>query len=114
MGDSFNAVPGAIAQLGMQFGEQGQELGQTAAGFGGNVFEVADAFGLLGACDGAMKQYISMAQSTMQGLQQLAELWEETGNQLIAQAEQYELSDEENARQFGVILQAGVATGGGR
>lgn len=114
MGDSFEAQPAAIAGLGIQFGRQGQELSQAASGFGGNVLQIADAFGLLGACDGAMKQYVTMAQSTVQGLEQLANLWEETANQLIAQAEQYELVEAENARRMKGIMEPGAVAGGGR
>ncbi|HTJ68564.1 MAG TPA: hypothetical protein VL551_13600 [Actinospica sp.] len=107
MGNSFEAVPNAIAQLGVQFADHGQQLGQSASSFGGNALEIADAFGLLGACDGAMKQYISMAQSTVQGLEQLAELWGETANALISQAEQYELTEEQNTHQLGSVLSGG-------
>jgi hypothetical protein len=104
-------VPSGIAQLGVQFGDEGQQLGQAASSFGGNAVQIADAFGLLGACDGAMKQYVSMAQSTVRGLEQLAALWQETGNQLIAQAEQYELTEAKNAHQLNGILQSGTAAG---
>ncbi len=100
MGDSFTAVPSAIAQLGEQFIEEGARLGQCASGFGGNALEVSDAFGLLGACDGAMQKYIAMAQSTVQGLEQLGQLWEQTGVQLIAQSEQYQACDEQQGQQF--------------
>jgi hypothetical protein len=113
MGDLFEAQPAAIAQLGVQFADQAQQLGQSASGFGGNVLQIADAFGLLGSCDGAMKQYISMAQSTVQGLEQLAALWEETANQLITQAEQYELTESENTRRLKGIMQPGAVAGGG-
>ena len=113
MGDSFSAVPSAIAQLGEQFAEQAQQLGQAAQSFGGSVLEVADAFGLLGACDGAMKQYVKMAQSTAQGLEQVAALWDETGNQLVAQAEVYQIVDETNAEGLRKCMQPLDAVGGG-
>lgn len=100
MGDSFTAVPSAIAELGSQFIDEGAQLGQTASGFGGNAFQVADAFGLLGACDGAMEKYISMAQATMQGLEQLAQLWEQSGEQLIGQAQAYQACEEAQQQQF--------------
>ncbi|HET9173058.1 MAG TPA: hypothetical protein VFN97_26760 [Actinospica sp.] len=114
MGDSFKAVPSAIAQTGLQFAEHGQQLGQSASAFGGSAFQIADAFGLLGACDGAMNQYVKMAQSTVQGLEQLAALWDETGNELIAQARQYEITEAQNTGQLNGILNAGAASGGGR
>lgn len=112
MGDSFTAVPSAIAQLGAQFVEEGAELGQTSSEFGGNVFQVADAFGLLGACDGAMEKYISMAQSTVQGLEQLAQLWEQSGEQLVAQAEVYQTCEEEQQQHFESVQQT-LAPGAG-
>jgi hypothetical protein len=112
MGNSFEAVPSAIAQLGVKFADQAGQLNQSASSFGGNALQIADAFGLLGACDGAMKQYISMAQSTMQGLEQLAALWDETANQLVAQAEQYELTDEQNAKQLHGVMPGGGPGGG--
>lgn len=114
MGESFTAVPSAIAQLGAQFIDEGSQLGQTASGFSGNAFQVADAFGLLGACDGAMEKYISMAQSTVQGLDQLAQLWEQTGRQLTAQAQQYQTCDEEQQQQIqGVGNGPASGSGGG-
>lgn len=105
MGESFTAVPSAIGRLGARFIDQGVRLGQAASGFGGNALQVADAFGLLGACDGAMDKYISMAQSTVQGLEQLAELWEQSGEQLIAEAEAYQACEEEQQQRFEEIQQ---------
>jgi len=113
MGDSFTAVPSAITGLGEQFIEQGARLGQAASGFGGGALQVADAFGLLGACDGAMEKYISMAQSTVQGLEQLGQLWERSGIQLIAQAEQYQACDDEQRQRFQEIQQALGSEAGG-
>jgi hypothetical protein len=114
MGDSFTAVPSAIAQLGAQFIDEGAQLGQSASGFGGGALQVADAFGLLGACDGAMEKYISMAQSTIQGLEQLAQLWEQSGQQLIAQAEAYQACEEEQEQRFQAIQpQLAPGTGSG-
>lgn len=113
MGDSFKAVPSAIAQLGVQFADEAGTLGQSASDFGGGAFQIADAFGLLGACDGAMEKYIGMARNTVQGLEQLAELWASTGNELVAQAEQYELTEAENTHQLNGMLQSGTASGGG-
>lgn len=97
MGDSFSADPAAIAGLGGQFAGQAQQLAQAAQSFGGSALQIADAFGLLGACDGAMEQYLKMAHSTMQGLEQLATLWSQTGDELNAQAEVYQIVDEMNA-----------------
>lgn len=115
MGDSFTAVPSAIAQLGVQFADEGAQLGQTASGFGGDAFQVADAFGLLGACDGAMEKYISMAQSTVQGLEQLAQLWEQSGQTLVAQAEVYQACEEEQEQRFqGISQQLSPGAEGGR
>ena len=113
MGDSFSANPPAIAQLGEQFVEQAQQLGQAAESFGGCALQIADAFGLLGACDGAMEQYVKMARSTVQGLEQLASLWSQTGDQLNAQAEVYELVDEANAGGLRKCMQPLDASGGG-
>jgi hypothetical protein len=110
MGDSFKAVPSAIAQMGSQFIQEGQRLSQSASSFGGGAFEIANAFGLLGACDGAMEKYISMAHSTVQGLEQLAELWVSSGEQLIEQAEVYQAVEERERRRFQGIM---PATGGG-
>lgn len=114
MGDSFTAVPSAIAQLGQQFTDAGSQVAQAASDFGGGAFEVADAFGLLGACDGAMEKYVSMTRSTMQGLKQLAELWNQTGVQLGHQAEAYEACEEEQHQRFQDVerpLDAGAEAG---
>jgi hypothetical protein len=114
MGNSFKAVPSAIARMGVQFGDQAQQLGQSASAFGGSAFQIADAFGLLGACDGAMNQYVKMAQSTVQGLEQLAALWDETASELITQAEQYEITEAENTGRLNGVLGSASASGGGR
>jgi hypothetical protein len=114
MGDSFTAVPSAIAELGAIFIGEGAELGQTASGFGGDVFQVSNAFGLLGACDGAMQKYISMAQSTVQGLEQLAQLWEQTGEQLVAEAKVYQACEQQQQQRFqGIQQNLAPAAGGG-
>jgi len=113
MGDSFSANPAAIARLGEQFAEQAQQLGRSAESFGGSALQIADAFGLLGACDGAMEQYVKMAHSTVQGLEQLASLWYQTGGQLMTQADVYELTDEEQARDLGGIMRPLNVPGGG-
>jgi hypothetical protein len=114
MGDSFTAVPSAIAELGAKFITEGAQLGQTASGFGGDALQVSNAFGLLGACDGAMEKYISMAQSTVQGLEQLAQLWEQTGEQLVAEAEVYQACEQQQQQRFHGIQQTlAPAAGGG-
>ena len=114
MGDSFTAVPSAIAQMGGRFLDEGAQLAQSASGFSGDVFQVADAFGLLGACDGAMQKYIAMARSTTQGLEQLAQLWESTGEQLTAQAEVYQAVEEQNEQQLRGVMKPLDRSGGGR
>jgi hypothetical protein len=103
MGDSFTAVPQAIAGLGAEFEPQGQQLGASANGFGGSAFQIGEAFGLLGACDGALEKYQSMLRSTMTGLGQLAEVWQQTGQQLEVIAQQYQAVDEQSARRLAQI-----------
>jgi len=90
MGDSFTADPSAIAQLGAEFGDQAPTLSSSASGFSGSAFSIGEAFGLLGACDGALSKYLSMLQNTMNGLDQLAEVWARTGQQLQATARSYQ------------------------
>jgi hypothetical protein len=94
MGDSFTADPSAIAQLGTQFGDQAQQLSSSASGFSGSAFSIGEAFGLLGACDGALSKYLSMLGKTMAGLEQLAEVWAGTGRQLEVTAHNYQGVDE--------------------
>jgi hypothetical protein len=114
MGDSFKAVPSAMAQMGSQFIQEGAGLGQAASSFGGDIFEISNAFGLLGACDGAMEKYMSMAHNTVQGLEQLAQLWEASGEQLIGQAEVYQAVEEEQQERFHGIRQRTSGSGGTR
>jgi hypothetical protein len=98
MGDSFTADPSAIAQLGSQFIDQAQTLSASASGFSGSAFSIGEAFGLLGACDGALSKYLSMLKNTMNGLDQLAEVWGQTGQRLQAQARSYQDVDAECAQ----------------
>ena len=93
MGDSFTADPSAITQLGSQFTDQAQTLSSSASGFSGSAFSIGEAFGLLGACDGALSKYLSMLKNTMNGLDQLAEVWGQTGQQLQATARNYQEVD---------------------
>lgn len=114
MGDSFKAVPSAIAQMGSQFIQEGAGLGRAASCFSGDIFEISNAFGLLGACDGAMEKYMSMAHNTVQGLEQLARLWEASGEQLVDQAEVYQEVEEEQQQRFHGIRQGISGSGGTR
>lgn len=93
MGDSFTADPSAIAQLGSEFIDQAPALSSSASGFGGSAFSIGEAFGLLGACDGALAKYLSMLKNTMNGLDHLAEVWGQTGQQLQAMARNYQEVD---------------------
>jgi hypothetical protein len=103
MGDSFTAVPPAIAGLGAGFEEQGQQIAESANGFSGSAFQIGEAFGLLGACDGALEKYQSMLQSTVTGLGRLAQVWAQTGQQLIVTAQQYQIVDEQSAKRLARI-----------
>lgn len=98
MGDSFTAVPSAIAGLGAEFEGQAEALAQSANGFSGSAFQIGEAFGLLGACDGALQKYVSMLNNTMTGLGQLAEVWAQTGSRLEQTARQYQSVDERCAQ----------------
>jgi hypothetical protein len=90
MGDTFTADPPAIAGLGSEFTDQAPALSSSASGFSGSAFSIGEAFGLLGACDGALSKYLSMLKNTMNGLDQLAEVWTRTGQQLQATARSYQ------------------------
>lgn len=107
MGDSFTADPSAIAQLGSEFEDQSQTLSSSVSGFSGSAFSIGEAFGLLGACDGALSKYMTMLNNTMNGLDQLAEVWAQTGQQLQATARNYREVDEGCARSI-----SGTGAGG--
>ena len=112
MGDSFTAAPSAIAKLGCEYAEQAEQLAKSAAGFGGSAFEISDAFGLLGACDGALQKYLTMLRCTMGGLEQVAQIWDATGGLLVEEADCYQNTDEQHARHLGEIANSLPAAGG--
>jgi hypothetical protein len=103
MGDSFTAMPEVISELGTQFQGQGDELLDNASAFGDDAFQIGEAFGLLGVCDGALEKYVSMLNNTVSGLNQLAEVWQQTGAQLLETAGQYASVDEAQAQNLARI-----------
>ncbi|MBR7835284.1 hypothetical protein KDL01_18565 [Actinospica durhamensis] len=103
MGDSFTADPSAIFQLGSEFEDQARALASSVPGFSGSAFSIGEAFGLLGACDGALSKYMAMLKNTVNGLEQLAEVWDRTGQQLQLTARAYLDVDTECAQSFAEI-----------
>lgn len=97
---SFTAHPESICTLGGQFTTAAQSLAGPVDQFTGSAFEVGEAFGLLGACDDAMQQYTSMAQSTQASLEKLLQVLQQGGTLLQKQGTHYELIDNTVAGQM--------------
>src|SRR5262245_44104423 len=101
MSDHFRVHPDSLARLAEDFRAAAGELGEATQGFGGNVMQVGQAFGLLGVCDGIAGKYLEMTEHTVQGLGQLAELLDANAQGLERNRESYCAVDAAHARAMG-------------
>jgi uncharacterized protein YukE len=86
--------PPTVDSLGAKFQAESQALAKALATFNTDAFTVAQAFGLLGACDGAMQQYQKLLASTTKGLGQLEQLLDNTGQRLSAASGNYAAAEQ--------------------
>ncbi|GAA1241949.1 hypothetical protein GCM10009665_35840 [Kitasatospora nipponensis] len=90
----FQVHPAALTSLGGKFGTESQGLTKQTATFTGSAAEIGEAFGLLGACDGAMAQYVKLFTSTSKALGQLSQVLAANDTRLKATAASYASTDQ--------------------
>jgi uncharacterized protein YukE len=93
MGSQFTVQPDALSALGAQFESEAQQIAAAVKTFSGQASEIGLAFGLVGACDGALKNYKAMLASTQKGLAALVQVITQDGQGLQSQAQQYQKTD---------------------
>lgn len=100
MGSQFTVQPDALTALGKQFESEAQQISAAVQAFSSQASEIGLAFGLLGACDGALKNYQAMLASTEKGLGALVQVITQDGQGLQNQAQQYQQTDNALAAGF--------------
>lgn len=99
----FIVQPGALCALAGKFDAEAGTLAQLTNGFTGSAFQIGQAFGLLGACDGALEKYLKLLESTVKALGQLSKVLEGDGERLRANATVYTAADQGLAEHFGSL-----------
>lgn len=85
----FQVHPPTLTGLAGTFESEGQGLVTETAAFHTGASDVAKAFGVLGACDGASAKYAKLLGSTVTALGQLSQVLDSDGARLRANAAQY-------------------------
>lgn len=98
---TFRTHPDAMRGLAGQFRAAAADLEGAVPTFQGNVFEVGEAFGLLGACTGTATQYQNMVNHTVEGLNKLVEMLITDAEGLEYNASLYQQTDQHNSRLLG-------------
>jgi hypothetical protein len=97
----FSIDPAAVKSLANEFQAAADALGGQAPAFASNVFEIGDAFGLLGECTGAADQYQQLVNHTGHGLGELEQALGADAAGLADTADQYLCVDQHNSRLLG-------------
>lgn len=93
-GEHFQVHPPTVAGLANKFHTESQGLTKQVADFGSSAADIGEAFGLLGACDGAMQKYLTLFQSTSRALGRLSQVLDANGQRLTATAASYTSVDQ--------------------
>lgn len=70
-GDTTAINAAMVGHLAGKFTDHSDELGPKVTSFAGSTGQIGEAFGVLGACDGATEQYTNLTSETVTGLNQL-------------------------------------------
>ncbi|MEK2476452.1 MULTISPECIES: type VII secretion target [Streptomyces] len=94
MSGQFGVEPTALTDLAGKFDLQAKGLDGPIRSFAATSAEVGEAFGILGACDGAMEKYLKLLNSTVKALSQLPQVLTSDAERLRINASQYEEADQ--------------------
>jgi hypothetical protein len=101
IGDQFFVGDEYLHDLAKEFQAAADRFASLTPEFQGNVIEVGEAFGLLGACTGAMTQYLNLVTHTVHGLGELEQTLSADSAGLDHTADQYGQVDHYNSRLLG-------------
>ena len=90
----FDVDPDALTDLAGKFDREARGLAAPIENFAATVSEVGEAFGLLGACDGAAEKYQKLLTSTLKALGHLPGVLTSDGDRLRLNAANYKDSDQ--------------------
>lgn len=93
MSGQFGVEPTALTELAGKFDLQAQDLAGPIHSLAATGAEVGEAFGILGACDGAMEKYQKLLSSTVKALGQLPQVLTSDADRLRTNASQYAEAD---------------------
>jgi hypothetical protein len=107
MGDRFKVDPTAVDGLADNgFTAEATDLRTALAAFESTAGQIFDAFGLLGACDGAMQQYTGLLDTTTTALGRIAEALDGDAERLHATAAEYRGNEQRTHGQFRTLHEA--------
>jgi uncharacterized protein YukE len=89
----FGVDPDTLTDLAGKFDREAKGLANPVGDFAATASEVGEAFGLLGACDGAAQKYQTLLDSTVKALGHLPGVLTGDGDRLRLNAANYKDSD---------------------
>ncbi|KIZ13734.1 type VII secretion target [Streptomyces natalensis] len=93
MSGQFGVDPSALTDLADKFDREAGDLTTQLHAFVATSSEVGEAFGILGACDGAMDKYWQLLNSTVKALGHLPDVLNSDADRLRINASSYQDSD---------------------
>ncbi|QHC26036.1 type VII secretion target [Streptomyces sp. GS7] len=94
MTGQYGVEPTALTDLAGKFDLQAEDLADPIHAFAGTSAEVGEAFGALGACDGAMEKYQKLLAGTLEALSHLPEVFTGDAARLRINASNYQDADQ--------------------
>jgi uncharacterized protein YukE len=93
MGGQFGVDPDTLTDLAGRLDREASGLAGPIRQFSGSTAEIGDAFGLLGACDGAAEKYRQLLENTAKALGHLPDVLRSDADRLRLNATHYADSD---------------------
>ncbi|MFJ5535281.1 type VII secretion target [Streptomyces sp. NPDC093261] len=90
----FGVDPDTLRDLAGKFDREAKGLAGPIETFAATASEVGEAFGLLGACDGAAEKYQKLLAGTIKALGQLPGVLGSDGDRLRVNAANYQQADQ--------------------
>lgn len=94
MSGQFGVDPTVLTELAGTFDREAKDLAAPVHSFAASSSEVGEAFGVLGACDGAMQKYQKLLSSTVKALGHLPEVLKADADRLRINASHYQDADQ--------------------
>jgi hypothetical protein len=94
MNGQFGVDPATLTELAGKFDREATGLAGPIEGFAAGASEIGQAFGLLGACDGAAEKYRQLLNHTVKALSCLPGVLNSDRDRLRANAASYTAADQ--------------------